>query len=119
MSVTAKKSCSKVGCNKLTRDHYCEDHAKAIQQSYDKERGTAYQRGYGSQWRKARIEFLRKHPLTCTATLGGLVIEATVVDHITPHKGDKVLFWERVNWQVLCKPCHDSRTAREDGRFGK
>ncbi|WP_223866012.1 HNH endonuclease [Salipiger aestuarii] len=32
---------------------------------------------------------------------------ATVVDHIQPHKGDKALFWDRNNWQPICKHCHD------------
>ena len=34
-------------------------------------------------------------------------VRATVVDHITPHKGDQALFWDVDNWQPLCKPCHD------------
>ncbi|MGG0756845.1 hypothetical protein [Brevibacillus laterosporus] len=32
----------------------------AVQQ-YDRERGSAKQRGYDAKWRKARIGFLRKH----------------------------------------------------------
>ena len=45
--------------------------------------------------------------------------QMAVVDHIIPHKGDKVLFWDRSNWQPLCKTCHDTKTAREDGGFGR
>ncbi|WP_343040029.1 HNH endonuclease signature motif containing protein [Methylocystis heyeri] len=41
---------------------------------------------------------------------------ATVVDHITPHKGDIKLFWDRKNWQPLCEPCHNSRKQREERR---
>lgn len=44
---------------------------------------------------------------------------ATVVDHNIPHKGNKVLFWDVSNWQSLCKACHDAKTAREDGGFGR
>jgi 5-methylcytosine-specific restriction endonuclease McrA len=29
------------------------------------------------------------------------------VDHVTPHKGDLALFFNRENWQSLCKRCHD------------
>ncbi|WP_309252328.1 HNH endonuclease signature motif containing protein [Paenibacillus spongiae] len=43
---------------------------------------------------------------------------ATVIDHIKPHKGNKVLFWDRNNWQPLCKSHHDKKTARYDGGFG-
>jgi len=39
---------------------------------------------------------------------------ATVVDHITPHKGDNDLFWDRANWQSLCESCHNRKTAAED-----
>lgn len=28
------------------------------------------------------------------------------------------LFWDQNNWQALCKPHHDAKTAREDGGFG-
>ena len=38
----------------------------------------------------------------------GLVVEATVVDHIQPHEGDMNLFWNADNHQALCKLCHDS-----------
>ncbi|MEK4492972.1 HNH endonuclease [Paenibacillus sp. FSL L8-0493] len=51
-------------------------------------------------------------------TKAGKVEAATVVDHIVPHKGDKELFWQRDNWQALCKACHDTKTVREDGGFG-
>jgi 5-methylcytosine-specific restriction protein A len=40
-----------------------------------------------------------------------------VVDHVVPHRGDAVLFWNKRNWAALCKPCHDAKTARE-GRWG-
>ncbi|WP_407496877.1 HNH endonuclease [Pseudooceanicola sp. MF1-13] len=35
------------------------------------------------------------------------------MDHITPHKGDRKLFWDRSNWQALCHACHSRKTARE------
>jgi 5-methylcytosine-specific restriction protein A len=28
------------------------------------------------------------------------------------------LFWDGANHQALCKPCHSTKTAREDGAFG-
>jgi 5-methylcytosine-specific restriction protein A len=56
----------------------------------------------------------------------GRTAAATVVDHITPHRlkeainsGDPAaiakaqkLFWDRKNWQGLCKPHHDSTKQR-------
>lgn len=40
--------------------------------------------------------------------------KATVVDHIIPHRGDNKLFWDKSNWQSLCKRCHDKKTMTED-----
>ena len=81
-------------------------------------RGTSAQRGYGSRWQRARKTYLAKHPLCVRCEQGGRTEPATVVDHVTPHKGDWTLFWDSGNWQPLCKPCHDQKTAREDGGFG-
>ena len=44
----------------------------------------------------------------------GRLVKATVVDHVTPHRGDKKLFWDESNWQALCKRCHDKKTMTED-----
>ena len=49
------------------------------------------------------------HPLCVMCDARGITAAASVVDHIQPHKGDPVLFWDQANWQSLCKGCHDSR----------
>jgi 5-methylcytosine-specific restriction protein A len=38
---------------------------------------------------------------------------ATILDHITPHRGIHRLFWDQDNWQGLCVPCHGRKTYRE------
>lgn len=78
----------------------------------DRARGTAAQRGYDSKWRNARLGFLRKHPLCVHCHAEGKVGVATEVDHIVPHRGDKKLFWDRKNWQGLCKPHHSRKTGQ-------
>lgn len=46
----------------------------------------------------------------------GKLVPADTVDHIEPHGGDPVLFWDEGNWQSLCKHCHDSyKQAQEKG----
>ena len=65
------------------------------------------QRGYGYKWQQAREAYLRSHPLCVFHRARGQVVEATVVDHKIPHRGDTKIFWDRKNWQALCKPCHD------------
>jgi 5-methylcytosine-specific restriction protein A len=79
-------------------------------------RGSARARGYTTRWDKARLTHLRQHPL-CVMCMGkGMVVAATVVDHIIPHRGDQKLFWDISNWQSLCKPHHDSAKQAEDLR---
>jgi len=84
----------------------------------DKHRPNAAQRGYGYKWQKARAVFLNEYPLCAHCLIDGLAIEATVVDHIIPHKGNQQLFWDESNWQSLCKRCHDIKTVKDDGGFG-
>ena len=81
---------------------------------------------YDSRWGKARQAFLREHPLCILCQALGRIEVATVVDHITPHRlkdalitGNPAdisraqkLFWDRGNWQGLCKPHHDSTKQR-------
>ena len=74
-------------------------------------RGGADARGYNAGWRRARIDFLQKHPLCAECQREGKLTPATVVDHIIPHRGDQRLFWDEKNWQPLCKDCHDKKTG--------
>lgn len=75
---------------------------------------TTAQRGYGNKWQQARKGYLRKHPLCRMCEAKGLIVAATVVDHIKPHRGDMKVFWNSSNWQPLCKLCHDSDKARAE-----
>ena len=123
-----KKPCCQHGCRRLTSGHFCDVHQEAANAEhrtssrvYDRLRGSAAKRGYGSRWRAARLAFLKEHPLCeCEACGGGAlrVAAATVVDHIIPHRGDQGLFWSRRNWRAMAKVCHDRKTARQDGGLG-
>lgn len=76
---------------------------------------SACKRGYDRRWQKARLAYLGRHPLCAHCEQAGLVTLAQVVDHIIPHKGNSLLFWDmESNWQSLCKPCHDKKTGTVD-----
>ena len=61
---------------------------------------------------------MRDNPLCLHCQADGRTVAASVVDHIRPHKGNQVLFWDSENHQPLCEPCHNRKTATEDGGFG-
>ncbi|MCY1296492.1 HNH endonuclease [compost metagenome] len=75
---------------------------------------TSTQRGYGYKWQKARERFLAKRPLCRMCSEQGMVVVATDVDHIIPHRGDQALFWDEGNWQPLCHSCHSAKTQTEE-----
>lgn len=98
----------------------------AQRREYDERRGTAHERGYTSAWQRARDGYLRSHPLCVEHEKRGQLAQAEVVDHIkaprlkqAKESGDPKrieealsLFWDRKNWQALCKLCHDSIKQR-------
>lgn len=114
MPSKAKRPCSYVRCPELTTERFCQAHKK----QYDRERGSSKSRGYDAKWRKARELFLAQNPLCVHCMSNNRLTAATVVDHITAHKGDRALFWDKKNWQPLCKKHHDQKTVKEDGGFG-
>lgn len=77
-------------------------------------RENSYRRGYNRRWQKYRQRFLAEHPLCADHLARGHVVAATVVDHITPHRGDRKLFWDPKNHQSLCEHCHNSAKQREE-----
>lgn len=97
----------------------CDKHRKQIRKLHDDHRGSSAARGYGFKWQQARRVFLLEHPLCRACERDGRIEAATVVDHIVPHRMDLSLFWDRKNWQPLCKRHHDEKTVREDGGFGR
>ena len=104
--------CAHPGCPTLVprRKKYCSAHATA----HEEDRLSPAARGYDHRWQKARKRFLQLHPLCEECKRKGRVVLATDVDHIKPHRGDPVLFWDIDNWQALCHSCHSQKTARED-----
>lgn len=92
----------------------CPIHPRAVQQPAP-DRPSAAKQGYGRKWQAARAAFLKAHPY-CACGCGRL---SETVDHITPHRGDRTLFWDRKNWQAMAKVCHDRKTVLHDGGFGR
>jgi len=81
-------------------------------------RPSASRRGYNARWQRARAYQLKIEPLCRLCKNKGITKLAKVVDHIIPHKGNYALMWDNSNFQSLCTPCHNTKTATEDGGFG-
>jgi len=120
MPMKPPRPCRYPGCPALIGDRngYCEKHLKQTRRQYERERGTSTERGYDARWRRYRKAYLAEHPLCIECLKQSKVVEATVVDHIKPHHDDPRLFWDQKNHQALCEPCHNIKTAKEDGAFG-
>lgn len=112
MPYRSKVPCRHPGCPELVdpKVKYCEKH-KAL---HPEEIRSAGSRGYGKAWQKTSKQYLAAHPLCVRCLREGRYKKATLVDHIIPHRGDEKLFWDRDNWQALCKRCHDRKTWTED-----
>lgn len=119
MPIAALVPCGAPGCPELLPygSRWCAAH-EASRPGAPPPRATSYARGYDARWRKARLAYLARHPLCAECKRQGRTTAARVVDHVTPHRGDPVLFWDEANWQPLCDSttgphdCHGVKTGR-------
>jgi 5-methylcytosine-specific restriction endonuclease McrA len=71
-----------------------------------------YRRWYDTaRWRRLRLQQLQLEPLCQRCKTNGHIVEAEVVHHVIPHKGDPVLFWSG-KLESLCRHCHDGITQQ-------
>ena len=120
MPTKPNKPCLHPGCGKLTQSRYCSIHdlkQKDQAKKYDRQRGTAAQRGYDKPWRQLRESVILRDMFTCQKC-GKIVTRKgeAHVDHIISKErggGD-----ELSNLQTLCCSCHSIKTIREDNGYG-
>ena len=68
---------------------------------------------YGTaRWQKARLAHLQAHPCCVACTAKARTTEATVVDHIKSVRLGGGM-WDTDNYQSLCRPCHQRKSAQE------
>lgn len=70
-----------------------------------------------ARWRKLRLKILKRDSYTCQRT--GVLLSgkypapnSAVVDHISAHRGNEVLFWDENNLQAVSKEYHDREKQR-------
>ena len=116
MPYKPKHPCSYPACPELTHEQYCERHAKQEDRRYDRQRGTAHQRGYTSRWNRIRKLVLAEEPLCRRCKKEGRATVATVVHHIKPKElggGD-----EPENLEPLCRKHHEEEHKAERWKGG-
>jgi 5-methylcytosine-specific restriction protein A len=75
-----------------------------------RQRKSARERGYSTQWDAFARRWLAVHPLCAECQRQGRLTPAGCVDHIQPHRGDMEVFWRPGNHQSLCTACHTAKT---------
>lgn len=65
------------------------------------------------RWRKIRAAQLQQEPVCRMCSSLGRVSEATVADHIRPHRGDVDKFFYGA-LQSLCAPCHNRHKKMQE-----
>lgn len=74
----------------------------------DTNRPTAHQRGYNTQWKKTRKQYLQQHPNCCVI---GCTRKATDVDHIQGRGPLAPDGHQHNQLQPLCHQHHSQKTA--------
>lgn len=100
------RPCATPRCPVLVPKGHCPQHARENERRrYNSETRKWYST---DAWRVLRLIVLGDNPLCVDCRLA----PSTEVDHITPHRGNYALFWDRTNLQGLCHPCHGRKTQR-------
>lgn len=76
-------------------------------------RPSAARRGYGDDWRRLRDRFLATHP-TCRCGRPATCVDHVASIHQAPHRR-----LDPSNLQAMCAACHNAKTIRSDGGFGR
>jgi 5-methylcytosine-specific restriction protein A len=116
-----KRFCLYPGCPELTTKGYCEKHRKQEMRQYDKQRGSANDRGYTYRWSKYSQWFLRQpENLFCKLQLPGCTNLSECPDHIDPPDGpDDTRFWNPENHQGACLHCNSVKGHKKIVGKGK
>ena len=68
-----------------------------------------------ARWQRLRWSVLVAAIFTCRMC-GRIEADTSrlVADHVVPHRGSEVLFWDGGNLQCLCEGCHSRAKQREE-----
>lgn len=118
------KPCATPGCPALVPPgtRRCQAHQRQQQRQYNQQQRPAGHAFYQSaEWRAFRKQALATLGTTCVqcGADGSQPYVVIELDHIKSIEEAPGLALEISNVRPLCRRCHSSRTAREQGRWGK
>jgi len=101
--------CSEPGCAVRVPRGRCATHA--LKRDEQARPNVDVRRWYRTErWTRLRAGVLADAAYQCAQC--GTVQRELEVDHVTPHRGNPALFWNRKNLQALCPHCHAQKTNR-------
>jgi 5-methylcytosine-specific restriction protein A len=104
-------------CPTLTTEGLCSPCRKKAQQLDRQTRGSAHARGYTAAWQAYSRRYRYEHPWCVLCLKDGKQRITQQVDHISPVSGPQdPSFWDPMNHQALCTPCHSRKTVTTDQR---
>ncbi|MDE4127248.1 HNH endonuclease [Phaeobacter gallaeciensis] len=87
-----------------------------------RKRGNPLRRLYATKrWRDLRLEIALRDGWMCRGCAVPHLLnevkhhpDSLTVDHIEPHRGNLLLFWDEANLQAVCKRWHDTEKQRQE-----
>ncbi|QDJ91862.1 HNH endonuclease [Acinetobacter haemolyticus] len=90
----------------MDRDKHWKEHEASVAKA-ERVRGLASTKGFKDKaWKAAVVEYVSQNSFCEDCKRRGYVSIAEMVGHKINPNTDRVLFWDKNNWQSLCKPCH-------------
>ncbi len=108
-----KRPCKEIGCNKLTRESWCDVHKKNVQeihQEYNryKRDGKANAFYQSREWKHIRKLALERDNFLCQMCLrDGNLVKGVIVHHLEEIKDNWNRRLDLSNLEVVCRNCHN------------
>jgi len=100
--------CLEPGCPTLVPHGRCATHSRQQEQARPNPEARLWY--HTARWKRLKAQKKRDNPLCVDCQKHGYITEWTDLDHIIPHRGDPMLFWDTGNVEGRCHSCHSKKT---------
>lgn len=108
MALAAFRFCGRHGCHMVVRGRFCQSHQP---RAVDRPLADVRKLYHTARWRRLRARKFADDPRCVACLAEGRAEPWTDLDHVRPHRGDLVLFWDDGNLQGLCAAHHRAKTG--------